>query len=582
MPQPCQFDENLTAVASGTANASPAPPGPAPPRRLSRRGLLGRAGMTVAGLSCADFLSHFINHGLPYDPRGSLMADDAVAANDDPHFLFYWFQEGGWCGYDMFNPVVTDNHVVDRLDDISEERYRVLRWGQDGYGIHRHGQIRYGFLAEDGKDLFPDMAVLSSMHTGTGHSTERLRAHMGSYSFRNTDEREEDERSVMQAFAETYGQPYLLPHLSWHWWLSDGELNEAQYSGRRGYYHALGPRHAHTIYAGTPANLRQLLLRMQATSGSEVGRHVESFLDNAHQEFLKDDNIDAVRSYRSAREIYLDMQKRGLRLDRDRLQALFTDPSLRERFDVKTADELITYRSVNGNKARSKHAPNANVQAMMAWELMKAGMSCGFFIESRDVRRFDSHFSRSRLWKSDGTPVGMPDQTAMMRENLWDPLRALVDLMKTTEYGNTGKSYFDFTNIVLTSEFGRSLHGNVDSILAKKIDEKKRDSEIGGQDICSHWKVTSCAFLGGNVRGDRQYGKVGDETLMAIPLMPDGSLDPHYDPVTGELRKDHQPHPQGSIPNHGDVYATALALSGIDPRGRGRNERGPLGFIART
>lgn len=569
MTKPCQFDETITAV----------PPTVSPSRRFSRRGMFRRLGATAAGLSCADFLSYFLHHGLPHDSRGSLLADDAVAANRDPHFLLYWFLEGGWCGYDMFNPVVTANNVVDRLDAISDERYRVLQWGQDGYGIHQHGNIRYGFLAEDGKDLFPDMAVLSSMHTGTGHSTERLRTHMGSYEFRNTDERGEDERSVMQAFAEVYGQPYLLPHLSWHWWLSDGELNEVQYTGRRGYYHALGPRHAHTLYAGTPANLRQLLLRMQEESGSQVGRHIESFLDNAHSEFLKDDNIDAVRSYQSARDIYLDMRRQGLRLDRSSLLGMFTDPELREQFNVKPEDELITYRSVNGNKARSKHAPNANVQAMMAWELMSAGMSCAFFIESRDVRRFDSHFGRSRLWKADGTPIGMPDQTSMMRENLWDPLHVLVERLKSTEYADTGKSYFDYTNIVLTSEFGRSLHGNVDPILAKNIDQKKQESEIGGQDICSHWKVTSCAFLGGNVQGDRQYGKVGDDTLMAIPLMPDGSLDPNYDPVSGDLRKDHEPHPQGSIPNHGDVYATALALSGINPKGRGRNERGPLEYV---
>ena len=48
---------------------------------------------------------------------------------------------------------------------------------------------------------------------------------MGDYKFRQTDERQPDERSVMQAFAEAYGQPYAAPNLSWHWWLSDGELN---------------------------------------------------------------------------------------------------------------------------------------------------------------------------------------------------------------------------------------------------------------------------------------------------------------------------------------------------------------------
>jgi len=34
---------------------------------------------------------------------------------------------------------------------------------------------------------------------------------------------------------------------------------------------------------------------------------------------------------------------------------------------VKPEDELITYTSVNGNKARTKFAPRTNVQAMMAY-----------------------------------------------------------------------------------------------------------------------------------------------------------------------------------------------------------------------
>ncbi|MDP6506357.1 MAG: hypothetical protein QF886_22225, partial [Planctomycetota bacterium] len=392
---------------------------------------------------------------------------------------------------------------------------------------------------------------------------------------------QEDERSVMQAFAEVYGQPYLLPNLSWHWWLSDGELNEVQYTGRRGYCHALGPRHAHTIYAGTPARLKKFLLRTQEHSGSEIGRTIESFLDNAHREFLDDKNVHAVRSYHAARSIYLELMQRGYRLDRATLLKLFTDPALREEFNVKPADELITYRSVNGNKARSKFAPNTNVQAMMTYELMRAGLSCGFFIESRDVRRFDSHHSRNRLWDKEKKPIGMPDQTQMMRENLWTPLHAFLDRLRNTEYRTTGTSLYDHTNIVLTSEFGRSLHGNVDGIIKKPIDEMKKAAEIGGQDICAHWKVTSCAFLGSKVKGDSQFGGVGEKTLMPIPLLPDGGFDPNYDPVTGELKKGMQKHPRSSTPNHGDVNSTALLLSGIDPKGRGRNERGPLTFIRR-
>ena len=112
--------------------------------------------------------------------------------------------------------------------------------------------------------------------------------------------------------------------------------------------------------------------------------------------------------------------------------------------------------------------------------------------------------------------------------------------------------------------------------------KEKKNKEIGGQDISAHWKVTSCAFVGGNVKGDAQYGTVGKDTLMAVPILPDGSMDPNYDPHTGKLKKDCQKHEKSFIPNHGDVYATALYLSGLDSKGRGRNDRPPLKFIKKT
>lgn len=572
MNRPCVIDPSI--------QFEPAAPISIPP--LPRRRFLRGLAATAAGLTCADFLSYFKAYGLPYDSKTAQLAADATRTNEDPHFLVYWYLEGGWCGYDMFNPVMTDNNVLQRLEDISAERYRVLQWGDEDYGIYKHGGIRYGYLASAGKDLFKDMAVLSSMHTGSGHSSDRLKIHMGDYKLRQTEEREEDERSVMQAFAEVHGQPYVLPNLSWHWWLSDGELNEVQYTGRRGYYHALGPAHAHTIYAGTPAKLKKLLLRMQEEAGDAVSRQVESFLDDAHHGFLKDENIAAVQSYHSARELYLKMARRGQSLDRDRIAKLFDDLALREEFQVKTEDELITYRSVNGNKARSKFSPNTNVQAMMSYEMMRESLSCAFFIESRDVRRFDSHLSRKGLWKNDGSAKGMPDQTQMMKDDLWDPLHAFINRLKNTQWKESGSSLYDHTRIVVTSEFGRSLHGDVAGILKKDSSMEDKEKEIGDQDICAHWKVTSCAFLGGNVRGGRQYGAAGEKTLMAIPIMEDGGLDPNYDSMTGELLPGREKHPESFIPNHGDVYATALHLSGIDPKGRGRNARPPLKFIGRS
>jgi hypothetical protein len=552
-------------------------------QQFTRRRFLKRAGLTAAALTCADFLGYFATFGLPRESRADEIAKGAAAANSNPHFLIYWYLEGGWCGYDMFNPVMTDNNVINRLDDITRERYRVLKFGQPDYGIYEDAGLRYGYLANPGKDLFKDTAILSSMHTGGGHSSERLKVHMGSYTFRATDERQDDERSVMQAFAEVYGQPYVLPNLSWHWWLSDGELNEVQYTGRRGYYHALGPAHAHTIYAGTPAKLKRFLLKMQEDSGDTVNREIQSFLDSANQDFLKDQNIEAVKSYSSAREIYMQLASKGMKLDRSMLLRLFADNALREEFGVQPADELITYRSVNGNKARSKFTPHSKAQAMMTFELLRAGLSCSFFIESRDIRRFDSHRSRGSLWAKDRkTPIGMTDQTTMMKEDLWDPLHALVARLKNTEYQGSGTSFFDHTNIVLTSEFGRTIHGAVDDIMKKPAPEMQKQKEIDGQDISQHWKVTSAAFLGGKVKGQKQYGGVGETTLLAIPLLPDGSMDPAYDARSGEAISGRTPSDQGVVPNHGDVYATALHLSDIDPKGKGRNERGPLTYIKRA
>ncbi len=546
--------------------------------RVGRRRFLKRVGLATAGLGCADFLSYFLNFGLPRDRRAFALAEGASRAGENKRFLVYWFLEGGWLGYDMFNPVMTENNIHQRLDNPSDERYRVLHFGEPRYGIYNHGRIHYGYLAEAGKELFGDMAVLSSMHTGTSHSRERLKAHIGAYKFRPQDEREEDERSVMQALAEVYGQPSVLPNLSWHWWLSDGELNEAQYTGRRGYYHALGPPHAHTIYAGPPAKLKRFLRNMAAASGDVVNEKIQEFLDDSRGGILKDENIEAVKSYNSARKIYTQIAEKGRRFDGGFIERLFNDRELREQFAVEREDELITYRSVNGNKARTKFSPNANVQAMMAYELMRADMSCAFWIESRDIRRYDSHKNRGSLWRN-GKPVGLADQTGMLKRDLWEPLKAFVSRLKNTPCGEDGKSLFDRTTIVITSEFGRTIHGNVNSILNSKATEKEKQKQINGQDICQHWKVTSAAFLGGEVLRGRQYGGVGEKTLEAIPLLPDGHMDPAYDPKTGELRKGRTKSPRSAVPNHGDIYATALYLSGLDPKGRGRNERGPLKFI---
>lgn len=549
---------------------------------LLRRQFLKQISSGTSALCASQFLSYFMANGASAAERENAMAKDVADETDNPHFLVYWYVEGGWMGYDMFNPVMTPNNVVNRLDEISDERYRVLNWGDEEYGIFTQGNIRAGYLAEDGRELFDDLAVISSMYTGSSHSKERLRCHMGNYRFNQRDERGEDERSVMQAFAEVYGQPYILPHLSWHWWLSDGELNETQYPGRRGYYHALGPTHAHTIYAGTPDDLRTFMLQMHKMSSDTVNQEIQYFLSNIENHILNDNESEAVKSYHSARQIYQKLSGRGKNMDDKIINQLFNEKQLREAFEISPDDEVITYRSVNGNKARTKFSPMVNVQAMMTYEMMRAGYSCAFFLESRDIRLFDDHKNRSGLWNQDGKPRGQNDTTEKMDREMWKPLKTFVNLLKNTEYKKSGNSLYDYTTIVLTSEFGRTIHGDVDSIIKRDIPENEKKQLIEGQDISQHWPVTSAAFLGGKVKGNCQFGKAGEITLQPIPILPDGSLDPAYDTVTGKLVDGRRKNDQSFIPDHGEIMSTALALSDINPVGKGRNEGKVLPFVMKN
>jgi hypothetical protein len=139
---------------------------------------------------------------------------------------------------------------------------------------------------------------------------------------------------------------------------------------------------------------------------------------------------------------------------------------------------------------------------------------------------------------------------------------------------------YDRTTIVLCSEMGRTIQGDVRTIVADASKTvSQRYQEILDQDVCQHWHVSSAAFLGGSVRGGVQAGGVGSQTLDIIPIRADGSLDPAFDPATGLLRQGQTQ--SGFLPDAGHLYATALHLAGVDPTGRGRNDKAPLRFIAR-
>ena len=59
--------------------------------------------------------------------------------------------------------------------------------------------------------------------------------------------------------------------------------------------------------------------------------------------------------------------------------------------------------------------------------------------------------------------------------------------------------------------------------------------------------------------------------------MPDGTLDPAYNPTTGVLTGTKAA--TSAVPNAGHVYSTALALTGINPAGKGKNVEPALAFI---
>mgnify|MGYP000954961118 CR=1 FL=1 len=558
----------------------------------SRRRFLHGAAATGA-ISTMEWLGFFRRHGVPGTPKdwgiAQARAQDAGVndPSDDDRFLIYWFIEGGWMSYSMFSPVDTANHSALTIPSgtlyptppWSDHRYRVT--GQEDSGAFTQtwtgpdgGQIRYGYLAAPGVSLFPDIAVVASHDGNTFHSGGRFDYHYGRYNRSLTAYRQDDERTVLQAFCEAKGASYVLPNISWHRWLSDGELDLAQYPEGTGYYEKLGPPHAHTVYGRTPADLRSRLAGIGDVATAARRSRIRQYTDDLHARFLNGKDGQSVRAFSSALEIHRAITSGALDVD---LNTLFADPLLREEFGVQTGDEVPSYQSVNGNPARSKDSPHVRVQSMMAYELMRSRVSCGFWIENRDVRGFDSHFSRSGVMSTDS----MPNQYNDIITDLWDPLAVLVNRLKTTEMpGVPGTSMWDRTTIVLCSEMGRTIHGDVGAILTATGTDNEKYMQIMDQDVCQHWHTNSVCFMGGNVNGGRTYGRVGTSTLDAIPIRADGSLDPAYDATTGVLTG--TADPTGFVSDAGHVYSTALDLAGVDPAGKGKNTRPAMGFIKKT
>jgi hypothetical protein len=550
---------------------------------MNRRAFL-RGAAAGGAISMLDWLSWFERFGVPGSQKTLGMASAVAQSMPEPRFLIYWFQEGGWDSYSMFSPLDTPNHAtlaipagtLNPTPAWSSQFYRPKGYGLDAAhpAPATSGNIQYGYLAADGVSLFPDMAVVSSHAGNTFHSGGRWEYHYGKYANYKplTAVRGPTERTVMQAFCEAYGANYPLAHVSWHRWLSDGELDESNYPVGTGYAENLGPAYAHTNYGTTPAEMRSRLASLSGIVAGARSARIRAFVDDLHHNFLADKNGETVQAFDSAVKLHPQLTAGGGVAVNP--TTLFSDPTLRSEFGIVAADEQTNSTSVNGNPARSKNSPNTNVQALMTYELMTKGVSCGFWIENRQIRGFDTHRDRT----SNFSNKGQSDQLADMKKNLWTPLKALVARLKSTPLpGFAGRSYFDATTIVLASEMGRTIQGDVGAILSGTDTDAVKYQAVMDQDVCQHWHVNSVAFLGGTVKGNRQYGRVGTSTLEGIPLMPDGTLDPAYNSATGVLTGTKSAN--SVIPNAGHVYSTALALSGLDPTGKGLNSAPALGYI---
>ncbi|MBX7097477.1 MAG: DUF1501 domain-containing protein [Myxococcaceae bacterium] len=559
---------------------------------MKRRSFLAGAAAGSA-IGVLDWLGWFRSFGVPGTAKSLGIAEAVAQAAATPRFLIYWFQEGGWDSYSMFGPLATPQHATTAYaagtlhpsPEWSNQFYRPVNYLLDA--THQAptttGNITHGYLAADAGSLLNDLAVVSSHDGSTFHSGSRWEYHYGKYSTYAalSAKRGTDERSVLHAFCEAYGQSYPLAHVAWHRWLSDGELSEPTYPEGTGYYEKLGPAWGHTTYGRTPVEMRNRLQSLTGVTAGAKAARIRTFVDDLHNNFIKDHNSESVKAFDSAVKIHRQLTG-GVQVVVDP-NTMFTDPTLRAEFGVAAADETTNATSVNGNPARSKDSPMTNVQALMTYELMTKGLSCGFWIENRQIRGFDTHRDRKAILNA----KGQNDQLNSMKRDLWKPLNALVNRLKTTQLGTTGKSFWDSTTIVLCSEMGRTMQGDVTDILAKSEDDAAKYTEIMDQDCCQHWKVSSAAFLGGTVKPNVQYGKVGTTTLRGIPLDPNtGALDPAFDPVTGVQKAGTTPNPNCVVSDAGHVYSTALYLSGLDPAalktaGKGRNNRPPLKFVAK-
>src|SRR5262249_26534676 len=131
---------------------------------MKRRAFLTGLGASYA-IGMLDWMRFFRKNGIPGTER-TLGIAEAVAASSQPTFLIYWFREGGWDGYSMFTPVATRNDALTgAADATSIYRPQGVALVDDLYPVTQTGNIRHGHLAEAGKSLLAEAAIVSS-HKG--------------------------------------------------------------------------------------------------------------------------------------------------------------------------------------------------------------------------------------------------------------------------------------------------------------------------------------------------------------------------------------------------------------------------------
>ena len=267
---------------------------------------------------------------------------------------------------------------------------------------------------------------------------------------------------------------------------------------------------------------------------------------------------------------------------------MFTDPALRSEFNIQPSDET-TSAAVGQRQSRRarRRRPNTNVQAMMAYELMTKGLSIGFWIESRDMRGFDTPPRPRRV------PVQQPGarrtSCRQMRKDLW------ISAADARRRSSRPRQYGDDRQVVLGLHHHRPRLGDgaddrrrrgSDPPVGRPTDADKY-SEIMDQDVCQHWQVSSVAFLGGTVQGNRQWGRVGTHDARGHPPHARRHARPGVRPGDGRAEGRDRPRARtASSPTAGHVYATALYLSGLDPdalraQGKGKNASPAMRFIKR-